>query len=398
MHRPLTIFVSHPSDFITDHRVHGDGQIAFDLLQRLAGRGHKIHVAYTSADLSKPLHPNVELHKIVCRFPSSRVQELEYMVRVRQLFRRLHRTRPFDLIHQFHPVFFGRSALLTNIGIPLVLGVFYARWPAGAESMPQPLPWHSWLTAVLLCPFIQFADRWQQRYATALLLSTPAAASCLYNPGREGPRCNLIWCPGVDVDYYKPTEAGEPLRPLTALFLGNLERRKGIFVLAESFRRVWRQRPDARLVFVGTGTQRDALRQYVEEDESKINVEFRGELRGADKKFALLSADLIVMPSFGEPHGLVALEAMASAKPMIATRAGGLQHLVPPEGGRLVPPDDASALAEAILDLLSQPELLPIMGEFNRRLAEERFAWPKVIDRLEEIYDAVIRDRISRTV
>jgi glycosyltransferase involved in cell wall biosynthesis len=391
MRRPLTIFVSHPSDFITDHRSHGDGLIAYQQIQRLAERGHRLHVAYLSAELSRPLHENVTLHKIDCRFPSAGIQKLEYMWRVRQLFRRLQKEEAFDVIHQFHPVYEGRSALLTSFGVPLVIGVYFPYWPEEAEVTPAAIPWRS-RAAEIFAPLVLFAEWWQQRQAAALLLSTPGAECRLFRWTRNRSRRVLLWGPGVESQGYSGKEAIAAKPGVMILFLGNLERRKGGLVLVEAFRSIWEQYPEARLVFVGDGTQREELQSFVASHDSKVKVEFRGELHGEDKKNALSEADLVAIPSVGEPYGLVALEAMASGKPMVATRAGGLQHLVDAQGGRLVPPGDARALAEAILELLERPDLLRSMGEFNRKRAVEFFDWAHIIDRLESAYYSVLHN------
>ncbi len=91
---------------------------------------------------------------------------------------------------------------------------------------------------------------------------------------------------------------------------------------------------------------------------------------------------------------MTALEAMACAKPVVATAASGLGHLVPDEGGRKVAPGDARALATALTEILAAPELRSAMGEHNRRLVEERYSWPRVVDRLEAAYrEAIDRSR-----
>jgi glycosyltransferase involved in cell wall biosynthesis len=87
-----------------------------------------------------------------------------------------------------------------------------------------------------------------------------------------------------------------------------------------------------------------------------------------------------------EPFGMTALEAMACAKPVVASDTGGLGFLVPDNGGRKVPPGDAGALAEALHELLADGGLREAMGEHNRRTVEERYAWPRVVDRLEDAY------------
>jgi glycosyltransferase involved in cell wall biosynthesis len=87
---------------------------------------------------------------------------------------------------------------------------------------------------------------------------------------------------------------------------------------------------------------------------------------------------------------MTALEAMACGKPVVATDTGGLSYLVPPDGGRKVPPGDAEALADALYEVLADAELRRAMGSRNRAVVEERYAWPRVVDRLEDAYREAI--------
>jgi glycosyltransferase involved in cell wall biosynthesis len=96
------------------------------------------------------------------------------------------------------------------------------------------------------------------------------------------------------------------------------------------------------------------------------------------------------LPSLGEPFGMTALEAMACAKPIVATDAGGLKHLVPDGGGLRVPPGDAAALSAALRQVLTSPELQRRMGDSNRALIERHYTWTRVIDRLEQAYAEAI--------
>ena len=65
-------------------------------------------------------------------------------------------------------------------------------------------------------------------------------------------------------------------------------------------------------------------------------------------------------------------------------------HLIPPEGGRAVPPGDPEALAAALTELLTDAELRERMGSFNRELVERRYSWDAVVDELESIYDELL--------
>jgi glycosyltransferase involved in cell wall biosynthesis len=97
------------------------------------------------------------------------------------------------------------------------------------------------------------------------------------------------------------------------------------------------------------------------------------------------------LASYGEPFGMTALEAMACAKPVVATATSGLGYLVPDEGGRKVPPRDPAALADALYEVLANAELRRAMGRHNREVVERRYAWARVVDRLEEAYEEAMR-------
>jgi glycosyltransferase involved in cell wall biosynthesis len=81
---------------------------------------------------------------------------------------------------------------------------------------------------------------------------------------------------------------------------------------------------------------------------------------------------------------------MACAKPVVATDTGGLAYLVPDEGGRKVAPGDGGALADALYEVLADPALRQAMGRHNREVVEQRYAWSRVVDRLESTYREVV--------
>jgi glycosyltransferase involved in cell wall biosynthesis len=103
-------------------------------------------------------------------------------------------------------------------------------------------------------------------------------------------------------------------------------------------------------------------------------------------------SSVVCVPSFGEAFGLVALEAMACGRPIVGTEASGLAYLIADQGGHKVPVGDVDKLAQSLIAILRDPAKARVMGEFNRSLAERRYAWPRVIQELEEAYaDALAR-------
>jgi sugar transferase (PEP-CTERM/EpsH1 system associated) len=101
--------------------------------------------------------------------------------------------------------------------------------------------------------------------------------------------------------------------------------------------------------------------------------------------------DCFVLPSLGEGISNTILEAMASSLPIIATAVGGNVELVQ-EGlnGRLVPPANPAALAEAIVDFARCPELAKTMGQHGRRLVEERYSMAAMVSSYQRLYDRLL--------
>lgn len=164
-----------------------------------------------------------------------------------------------------------------------------------------------------------------------------------------------------------------------ALFAGDPRMHKGIEVLLDA----WRHPCLSRLPLVIA-----ASRPYIGSLPEgvrclSLNPE---EMRGAWHR-----AMLAVVPSlWAEPFGLVAIEAMASGTPVVASRSGALPEIVTHgHDGVLVPPGDSSALAEAVVALVGQPEVLKSMGRAALN-SGRRFAPEVIIPRIETIYERVV--------
>ena len=163
---------------------------------------------------------------------------------------------------------------------------------------------------------------------------------------------------------------------------------KGLNVLLEALYAL-RDRADWELIVVGDGDLRAGYEQQAQALGLGERVRFLGKCVGESAKL-YRESDVFVFPSVdrSEAFGLVALEAMASGTAVIASDLDGVRFVV--EDGRtgiLVPPGDASALAEAIVALLDDPAQRVRMGEQGRARAEELFTWDKHVTLLEEVYD-----------
>lgn len=187
---------------------------------------------------------------------------------------------------------------------------------------------------------------------------------------------------GIDPDGEPPVYS-EPGRRL--LCVGRLIPIKGHIVLLRAFAEAKKELPDLGLDIAGQGPLLPALKALAQELGVAESVRFLGQVTPIQA--AIERAAVVVVPSMGEGFGMVALEAMERARPVIAAEIGGLGELVQDgETGLLVPPGDADALRDAIVRVAGDLAGAQRMGEAGRRRALARFLQRFCTDRTELLY------------
>jgi glycogen(starch) synthase len=205
-------------------------------------------------------------------------------------------------------------------------------------------------------------------------------------------RSSLIYL-GLD----PPALSPEPL-PIDAprlLCLGRLVPEKGFDLALAAFASITHRFPHARLVIASDGPARPALEQQAGQLGLTDLVDFLGFVEFSRMAALMNSATMVVMPSRSlEGFGLVALEAALMARPVVATRVGGLPEVVAhQQTGLLVEKEDSRALAEAITYLLDHPEIATKMGEAARSRAQAIFSWKRHVDAFDALYRQLTRRR-----
>lgn len=210
---------------------------------------------------------------------------------------------------------------------------------------------------------------------------------------------------GVDLERFLPS-ADSPARTDEPhlLFVGRISPEKGVHVLMDAFRKVHARFPNARLnlvghigsapldFLVGLSDSADVAQlaafydaPYIDDLRARIpadltaSVNFLGPRPQADLRNCYGDADVLVNPSFSESFGMSLTEAMACARPVVATRVGGMTDIVEEgETGLLVEPGNPDALAEAIIQVLEDPQRGQAMGQAGLRRAQALFSWEHV--------------------
>jgi glycosyltransferase involved in cell wall biosynthesis len=193
---------------------------------------------------------------------------------------------------------------------------------------------------------------------------------------------------GVDLETFRPGDDW-PNDGGYVLFVGRLVPQKGVTFLLQALSVVLQRCPETRLVIAGDGELDLFLKRIARHLGIPHRVKFVDWKTGPDLVELYQQAKLVVVPSCYEPFGIVALEAMACGRPVIASSTGGLVEIVN-DGvdGFLVEVGNYLQLAQRMVTLIQDDERRRTMGEAARRRAAE-FSWKKVSERTLELYDSV---------
>lgn len=195
---------------------------------------------------------------------------------------------------------------------------------------------------------------------------------------------------GVDIQKYNPKvpKLGKfKDGKLNILFLGRLEKRKGIEYLVRAFPKVEVNLSDARLIVAGDGRLKREMQQLAKKLKAK-NIVFVGRVSERRKPAYFATCDIFCSPAtHGESFGIVLLEAWASGKPVVAAANSGYKELMEklPKAGILVPVRNSQSLARALIKLGKDEELRALLAR-NARKKASLYSWGKVAEQVLQFY------------
>lgn len=211
---------------------------------------------------------------------------------------------------------------------------------------------------------------------------------------------------GIDLREFHPSVVGTRIRAELGIdpdapvvgFVARLDPWKGADVFVRAAAEIARENPDARFIVCGGElrgyeTYAAGIRQLASSLGLDGRIEFTGwRYRLGDIPEVMAAIDVLLHPPIGpEPFGLVLVEAMATARPVVASRTGGIPEVVV-DGltGELVPPGDWRAAARAVLGLLADPPRARALGAAGRQRAEAEFEVGVYVRRIEALYDSLL--------
>jgi glycosyltransferase involved in cell wall biosynthesis len=211
--------------------------------------------------------------------------------------------------------------------------------------------------------------------------------------GLPAERSSVVPC-GVDTDLFTPGEAPDDGRT-RLLVVGRLVERKGVADVVTALAAL----PGVELLVAGGPTpdglvldpEAVRLRQLAEANGTADRLHLLGSVARCDVPALLRSADVVVAVPWYEPFGIVPLEAMACARPVVGSAVGGLlDTIVPGVCGELVPPRRPDLLAAVLRDLLADPDRRAAYGEAGLRRVHAHYGWDRVCADTERAYTRVL--------
>lgn len=303
----------------------------------------------------------------------------------------------WDVVHCVTPVSPVASPTLHRLGAPVILGP----WNGGLKSpttfrefMKQD---SSWLYPLRNLGYLAELTNHGIENAALVLVATDATRKSL--PQRYTKKSYSMLENGVDLEKFRATSW--PIRPSTCdplrvLFVGRLLPFKGVAMLLDAVKKV-SSSIAVELRVVGDGPERDPLEKQAASLGISEMVRFCGNQSLGEVADQMQRAHVFCLPSVRESGGAVLLEAMASARPVIAVNYGGPAELVTEEIGHAIPPTSRQSvvedLVETLLSVAQNPEEWRLKGLAGRRRAEAEFSWAAKVERSLLLYREVVTAR-----
>lgn len=196
---------------------------------------------------------------------------------------------------------------------------------------------------------------------------------------------------GIDLKHFHKQRKNKPGSVKKVLYVGRLEKRKGVNFLIDAFAKLYQHQQDVELIIAGDGVDREKLERQVDDLDLADSVTFMGFVSETEKKRLLHEADLFCSPAvYGESFGIVLLEAMASGLVTVAGNNPGYRSVLTGLGSlSLVDPKDSSEFADRMRLLLNEQGLRDLWLAWAKE-AIQQYDWPIIVSQYESVYEAAL--------
>ncbi|MFC1848266.1 glycosyltransferase family 4 protein [Chloroflexota bacterium] len=383
-------------------------QVIFNVSRQLARMGHDVIILdrkYSADDLSQEQVDGVDIARLnawqvpfgrvpkIIRFVMAEFNAVLFALAVSRYLK--INSSSIDVIH-LH---------LTSIG--LIVGVLNRRLRSKMFYTCHLSQWALSPTKIGISERIHlFLDSLVMKWVSKVIALNNAARESFIIRGKVSAAKIVVLPNGVDTGLFSQgTETYEATRrkyglegKTTVLFVGRLAKIKGIEHLIRAADIIVNRYDCRDIQFILAGSYAyegvddpvniDEMTGYIRQNHLEKSIVFTGSLPLEEIRVLYAACDIFVLPSLAEGDPLVTLEAMASGKPIIGTRVGGIPNQIRDGwNGFLIEPGNEKEIADRIKYLLDNPQEIEKMGTNSRRYAEEEFDWRIITKRLLRVYE-----------
>lgn len=370
----------------------GIGSYTYEMAHALAGAGHRVTVISRALEAESVItRDGVEVHRVA---PSPAWDAFPALWRINRIWagfawaamrkiRKLHREHPIDIVEAAE----GRAD-----------SFFSGLIPGGPKALVRLHTARVFVDRINKVPALAAGRReyWLEKKAIA-------HASIVTAPSRAVIELTKTWIPltnalvipnPVDTEKFSP---GTSTRTPTVLYVGRLERNKGVETIASLIPAVLRQFPSAQFRFVGTDGMDENGVSWRERLSAAAAPHHQAQLRfeqlsREELPDAYRQAAVCILPSTWENCPYALLEAMACGTPVVASNSGGIPEIVEHGvSGFLEQTGDAAAFATRIVSLLEDEEWRATIGDRARSRIEETFSVARVAPKMMAVYEGTIQ-------
>ena len=351
------------------------------LSESFRGLGHEVAIIGPSSDVRHLDENMIAIGRPLSISAGGSIARMTMAPRLAGPVRRVLSEEAFDVVHIHEPLVSMLPIQFLRFSHAVNVGTFHAARDRAARI-------YTYTRRLLRGSFRRLDGK----------IAVSVAALRLVQPNFPG-YYNII-PNGVDIERFSGST--EPLSEFddgktNILFVGRLEKRKGLRYLLRAYADVKRSRPDTRLIVVGGygDRQKRGYERWVQQ-AGLADVVFAGSPSDMDLPRFHRSAQIFCAPNTGnESQGIVLLEAMAAGCPVVASNIEGFAAvLTPGVEGLLVRPKDSDALAGALRTLVDEPDLRAEMGERGRERSQH-YSWDRVSRRVLSYYERLAYEKTA---
>lgn len=327
--------------------------------------------------------PGVKVHLV----PPVFGRKIDFILRVRWVKEKVQELNP-DILHAHYATSFGFLGAISSVH-PFITSA----WGSDIFSFPKQSPFHR----ILL--------EWILGKADYLCSTSHVMAQEMYRHIELGKKINIIPF-GVDVTQFAPPEnspeslqtndQGKAQGKVVFGVAKYLQPVYGLDLLLKAFAQLNSLEPGrALLKIAGDGPELSRLQALAARLDITDQVEWVGAMPNSEIARFYQNLDVVVVPSRQESFGVTAVEGSACARPIIASRVGGLPEVVlDGETGIMVEPENVEKLMEAMKVMIDHPEERERMGQAGREFVLRSYDWEENVTQMEEVYREVLRRNV----